>query len=89
MSGNIRGTASVSPRNTTGTLYKKQLAEKAAQEQAAENIETIKLQARLAGHSEGFEKGLEQGWSACIDALIEHGVLDTDPFAPADEIVAK
>lgn len=67
------------PRDITGTRHRELLAEKAARDAAATvDIHEVQRRSREAGYSDGYTKGLSDGWDACIAALVAEGVLDAD-----------
>ncbi|HET9081123.1 MAG TPA: hypothetical protein VFO01_11505 [Trebonia sp.] len=76
----------VSPRNITGRLYATQHAEKAAREAAAGlDVNEVRRTEYLRGHADGYGRGLEAGWDACVRALVAEGVLDPDEPGDDDE----
>ena len=83
-----RGRTPVSPTNRTGAIYAAQLREKRARD-AAKNVDDneVRRTEYLRGHSDGYAKGLGDGWDACIRALVAEGLLDPDEpdDAPGNE----
>jgi hypothetical protein len=75
-----RGTQPLSPGNLTGVIFKRQRAEQEAREKAASiDIAQVRRESFEAGREQGYAKGLEDGWDACIAALVAEGILAADP----------
>lgn len=74
----------VSPRNTTGRRYAELYAEQEAKKAAATvDIAEVQRRARERGYTDGYEKGLSDGWNVCIAALVDEGILAPDE--PCDD----
>lgn len=84
METGTRWAGKANPRDLTATRQRRLLAEKARREAAQDiDIAEVRQRAHSAGHAAGYEKGLKDGWDACIAALVDEGILDPDE--PGDD----
>lgn len=74
-----RGHAPISPMNRTGQIYQEQLRAKQARDAAKDvDIDQVKRQEYLRGHSDGVTYGFTEGWNALGELLIESGFITED-----------